>query len=299
MSVNRRDFLKLTAAGMGGSLLGITENAAAKISADEMADNYSMLNDSTKCIGCRACQAACKRVHGLERAGDNPLYDMPTDLNANSLTLIQLYKESEDKWAFVKKQCMHCNYASCVSVCPVSAFTKRNDGVIAYDPDKCIGCRYCLVACPFNAPTFEYNKAAPKIQKCDFCKDIRLAKGLTPACADVCPKGAITFGKRGELLKEAHRRIGENPDRYYDHVYGEHEIGGTSILHLAPREIPFEKLGYKMYGDTPPGELPEKIQHGIFKYWIPPVSLYAVLGLIALVTHRKQKHSEEDSKDES
>jgi Fe-S-cluster-containing dehydrogenase component len=212
---------------------------------------------------------------------------MPTELNARNLTLIQLYKESDQKWTFIKKQCLHCADPSCQSVCPVSAFHKRADGVVSYDSSKCIGCRYCEVACPFNAPTFEYDSATPVIRKCDFCKDIRLAKGLPPACASVCPKNAITFGKRGELVKEAHRRIQENPDLYNAHVYGESELGGTSVMYLAPRGISFNELGYKEYEGPAPFKEQESIQHGVFKYWIPPVALYGALGLIAYTSRKK------------
>jgi Fe-S-cluster-containing dehydrogenase component len=225
---------------------------------------------------------------------------MPLDINSDNLTVIHLAKADNGQWTFVKKQCLHCNDPSCVSVCPVDAFTKRDDGVVSYDKDKCIGCRYCQVACPFDAPTFEYDEALPVIRKCDFCKDIRLAKGKEPFCADACPRGAIKFGKRGELLKEAKQRIKNNPDRYNDHVYGETEIGGTSVLVLAPKGIDFEKdLGYKDYPETPPFELQEEIQHGIFKYWIPPVALYGVLGLVALNNRKKANQTDEEAENES
>jgi formate dehydrogenase iron-sulfur subunit len=293
MSVNRRDFLKTAAATATLSLGGAARSARAEPTAGAKDDHYAMLNDSTRCVGCRACQAVCKREHGLGRAGSNALYDMPTDLNSNSLTLIQLHKGSEKGWTFVKKQCLHCSEASCVSVCPVGAFIKRDDGVVSYDPGKCIGCRYCQYACPFNVPTFEFDEAAPVIQKCDFCKDLRLAKGEAPWCATVCPAGAITFGRRGEMLAEAKARIAANPERYNPHVYGETEIGGTSVLYLAPKDVSFAQLGYPAYEETRPFSLQENIQHGIFKYWAPPIALYASLALIAYTTGKKQR--EEDS----
>lgn len=298
MSINRRDFFKISTV-VGGTALGISKKTYAENPKDSMDDNYALLNDITKCIGCRACQSACKLEHDLPATGKDSRYDMPTDLNADSLTLIQLYKESEEKFAFIRRSCLHCNYPSCVSVCPVAAFSKRADGVVTYDASKCIGCRYCEVACPFEAPTFEYDETFPKIQKCDFCKDTRLAKGEGTACSTVCPRGAIKFGKRGELLSEAQQRIADNPDLYNDHIYGENEIGGTSVLFLAPKGISFEQLGYASYDERPPGELHEKIQHGIFKYWIPPVALYAVLGILA-VSRRKSaaENSSEEVQDE-
>ncbi len=290
MSVSRRDFFKLTASAVSGGLIAAKSLSAAEINQEKYADNYAMLNDCTKCIGCRGCQTACKKSHeGLSHTGNDSRYDMPLDINADNYTVIHLFKETDDKWSFVKKQCLHCNEPSCQSVCPVAAFHKRDDGIVSYDSGKCIGCRYCLVACPFNAPTFEYDSATPKVQKCDFCKDIRIAKGETPVCADVCPRGAIKFGKRGDLLKEAKRRIKNNPDKYNTHIYGEAEIGGTSVLYLAPKDISFADLGYKMYGETPPIELHESIQHGIFKYWIPPVALYGALGLLAYNNMKKHK----------
>lgn len=293
MAVNRRDFLKLGAAAIGGSLVGNSvSNAREK---DKYSDNLAMLNDCTLCIGCRGCQSACKETHGLEHFGDDPRYEMPTDLNSRNYTVIQLYRKSEDEWTFIKRNCLHCNEPSCVSVCPVAAFTKRKDGVVAYDKDKCIGCRYCEVACPFDAPTFEFDKAAPVIQKCDFCKDIRLAKGEEPVCVSVCPRGAIKFGKRGDLLKEAKKRIAADPDKYNPHVYGETEIAGTSVLYLAPKGIEFTDLGLRNWDETPPGKLAEDIQHGIFKYWIPPVALYGALGFAAY----KLKNRDNDSGDKS
>lgn len=301
MPVSRRNFFKLSASAVGGSLIAAKSLNAAEIDQDKYADNYGMLNDCTLCIGCRGCQSACKKSHahlGLEQTGNDPRYEMPLDINADNLTVIHLFKENDDKWSFVKKQCLHCNEPSCVSVCPVAAFKKRDDGVVSYDKDKCIGCRYCLVACPFNAPTFEYDSATPKVQKCDFCKDIRLAKGEEPVCASVCPRDAIKFGKRGDLLAEAKRRIKENPNKYNEHIYGETEIGGTSILYLAPKDVSFADLGYKMYGETPPIELHEDIQHGIFKYWIPPVALYGALGFMAYNNLKKSKHQDSATKEE-
>ncbi len=289
MSVNRRDFLKLGAAAFGTSLLGFSE---IKAEDDKYANTLAMLNDCTRCVGCRGCQSACKIAHGLENTGDDPRYDMPLDMNARNLTLIQLYKKSEKEITFVKRNCLHCNEPSCVSVCPVSAFKKRSDGIVSYDKDKCIGCRYCQVACPFDAPTFEFDKTFPVIQKCDFCKDIRIKDGKPPVCAEVCPKDAITFGKRGELIKEAKRRINENPGKYNPHVYGEKEIAGTSVLYLAPINVQFADLGFRLWDETPPGELQENIQHGIFKYWIPPIALYGALGLAAYSMSKKKKRDE-------
>jgi len=300
MALNRRDFFK-TSTLLGGTILGVSKKSFATEIPDHINDNIGMLNDSTLCIGCRGCQSACKKEHNLERTGSDPRYDMPLDLNSENMTLIQLYKKSKDEFCFIRRSCLHCNYPSCVSVCPVAAFIKRDDGVVVWDQDKCIGCRYCQVACPFEAPTFEYDEAFPKVLKCDFCKDTRLKEGLEPACASVCPRGAIKFGKRGELLAEAKKRIADNPERYNPHIYGETEIGGTSVMLMAPKDITFEELGYYHWDETPPGELAENIQQGIFKYWIPPVALYSALGIIAFANRKKNVEQDEakEAKDEN
>jgi formate dehydrogenase iron-sulfur subunit len=142
---------------------------------------------------------------------------------------------------FVKRQCMHCVDPACVSACPVGALQKTDEGPVVYDCTRCIGCRYCMVACPFGVPKFEWGEPLPKIQKCTFCAD-RQAEGLEPACSAACPTGALTFGDRDALIAEAEARIEANPDLYVPHVYGRDEVGGTSWLYLSP--VPFEELGF-------------------------------------------------------
>ncbi len=282
MSINRRNFLKISAI-TAGTLLGSSKNISAETGKNSFADTYSMLNDCTKCIGCRACQSACKEYKGFENTGKDKRYDMPLELNAKNNTVIKLYKEEKEK-SFVKRQCMHCNDPGCVSACPVSALVKQENGIVTYDKDKCIGCRYCMIACPFDVPTFEYDKAFPVIAKCDFCKDL-LSKGGITECARVCPTGAIVFGKREEMLKEAQRRIKADPDKYVNHIYGEKEAGGTSVLYLS--SVPFEKLGMATLDPEPLPDMSESIQHGIFKYFIPPVALYGALGIYSLISKKK------------
>lgn len=240
MGFDRRDFLKLSVATASTCLTGKQANAASgKQVQTDIGDTFAMLNDSTKCIGCRGCQVACKQRQGLEPAGSNHLYDMPTELNSKNLTLIKLYKDA-DEHSFVKRQCMHCYEPACVSACLVSALKKDINGIVKYDSDRCIGCRYCMVACPFSVPAYEYESPDPYVVKCDFCEDI-ITTGGQPQCASVCPSGAIKFGKRADLLKEARERINEAPDLYIDHIYGEKEAGGTSVLYLSG--VDFDKLG--------------------------------------------------------
>ena len=258
MGVDRRDFLRISVATASTCLVGTQAGSApGKQVQTDIGDTFAMLNDSTECIGCRGCQVACKRRKGFEPTGADHRYDMPTELNSKNLTLIKLYKEA-DEHCFVKRQCMHCYEPACVSACLVSALQKDINGIVKYDKDKCIGCRYCMVACPFSVPAYEYESPDPYIIKCDFCEDIITAGGQTE-CSRVCPTGAIKFGKRDDLLKEARARIKTYPDRYIDHIFGEKEAGGTSVLYLAG--VDFDKLGldtslgYKSYPDLTKGFL--------------------------------------------
>jgi formate dehydrogenase iron-sulfur subunit len=197
--------------------------------------------------------------------------------------LIQLYKEG-DKYSFVKRQCMHCVDPACVSGCPVHALQKTSDGPVIYDQERCIGCRYCQYVCPFHVPRFEWDVARfPVVTKCHFCYESRIKKGIGgPACADRCPTGALIWGKRGDLLAEAHKRISENPNRYVNHVYGEDDAGGTSVLYLSA--VPFEKLGFENLGTQP---IPE-ISEGTAKLVLPGVIIGApiLLGMIRLTAKR-------------
>jgi formate dehydrogenase iron-sulfur subunit len=223
-----------------------------------MWEGKGILYDATMCIGCRACQMACKRDNGLptETAPDG-LYQSPCDLSASTWTLIQVAEvEHTGQRSFVKRQCMHCLHPACVSACPVGALQQTEYGAVVYRGERCIGCRYCQVACPFSIPRLEWDKSFPYIQKCDMCVD-RLEEGLPPACVDVCPTGAIAFGDRHELVVEAERRISNNPDRYVSHVYGKEELGGTSVLYLS--SIPFEEMGLPNLDSEPVTELSEAV----------------------------------------
>jgi len=239
MPVSRRNFLKFAGLGLGGVALASTPlKVLGKPAAAE--DSVAMLYDATKCVGCRACQVACKKRSNLPPETDaQGIYEMPHDLSADTWTMIKVYKEDTDH-SFVKNQCMHCIDPACVSVCPVAALEKLESGPVIYHPERCIGCRYCMAACPFGIPKSQWEEPLPLIQKCDFCAD-RLAQGEAPACGEVCPTGALIFGKRDSLLEEAHNRLNNNPN-YFQHVYGENEIGGTAMLYVAG--VDFGKLGF-------------------------------------------------------
>jgi formate dehydrogenase iron-sulfur subunit len=195
-----------------------------------MTKRKAMLIDITLCVGCNSCQEACKKANGLPEGEEKKL-------SATAYTALE-----EHDGVFVRRMCQHCESPTCASVCPVGAFTKTPQGPVVYDETKCIGCRYCMQACPFQVPRYEWSSTYPRIQKCVFCHD-RIAQGLQPACAEACPTGATKFGDRDELIAEAFSRIKAEPAKYVNKVYGQNEVGGTSILYVT--SVPFEQLGFK------------------------------------------------------
>jgi len=236
----RRDFLKLAGVG-AGALLMPAQSVLASGDVDP-GRGAAMLYDATRCVGCKSCEVACKEWNDLPPAPE-PL----PDLTADTWTLIKQYQEG-DETSFRKYQCMHCLHPGCVSVCTVGALHKTASGPVLYDSYKCIGCRYCQYGCPFGVPKFQWDEPLGLIGKCTFCAD-RLAQGLIPACAAACPVEALTFGTRIEMVEEAYSRLQQEPDRYVDHVYGETEAGGTSVLLIAG--MPFDKLDLPDLGTDP------------------------------------------------
>ncbi len=296
MDISRRKFFKLGAAG-GAAICSAAAPVVAHAEHQRpQADPewYGMLNDTTRCIGCKACQVACKKENAL--APDNSLgtdlYDSPRELSENTYTLVKMYKDDAGDTTFVKRQCMHCVDPACVSACIVGALKKTADGSVQYDADKCMGCRYCMVACPYNVPQFEWTKAIPTIKKCTLCSESRVAKGKPTACSEACPAGAIVFGKRQDLIKVARQRIEENPDLYEDHIYGESEVGGTDVLYLSSKKVAFASLGLGDFKYRPVSELTESIQHRIFQYFIPPIAVYTILGGIMVYNQRRKDRKE-------
>ncbi|HPF70232.1 MAG TPA: 4Fe-4S dicluster domain-containing protein [Candidatus Krumholzibacteria bacterium] len=284
--VTRREFLKITgtAAGTAAAALAGVETAQARPALDP--DRVGVLCDFTLCVGCRRCEWACSDANGLAH-GPLESYDDKSVLAAmrrpseKALTVINRYPalEGQPKPLDVKVNCLHCEHPACVSACPVSALQKNPLGPVTYDASRCIGCRYCMVACPFQIPAYEYrNATTPRVMKCTLCSERTLKDHLPPACVQICPQEALLYGARDALLSVAHDRIRTHPGRYVDHVYGEHEVGGTSWLYLCDRG--FQDVQLPAVADSSPAEVTEHIQHGIFRGFSGPLMIFALVSVI-------------------
>ncbi|HTY22804.1 MAG TPA: 4Fe-4S dicluster domain-containing protein, partial [Desulfomonilaceae bacterium] len=237
MGQNRRDFLKILAgAGAGAIALGAFEPAKADVtSLPGYPNQYGVLVDTTVCIGCRRCEWACKEWNKLpgqkslnEYEEDRAVFDKVRRTHADTYTVVNRFDNPRDpsKPIYVKKQCMHCYEPGCASSCFVKAFTKRPEGAVTYNASLCVGCRYCLAACPFDIPAYQYyDPWTPQVTKCTFCFDRIRKEGGVPACVATCPVETMTFGKRTDLIDLAHKKIRDNPNQYVNHVYGDNEVG--------------------------------------------------------------------------
>jgi Fe-S-cluster-containing dehydrogenase component len=289
--LSRRSALKVLGA-TAAAAAAAPGDAEARVFRQPDAEDYGLLVDATRCVGCRACQTRCKEANGKPgdvKAINGVTYDAPVDLNAQTLTVIKRWTAERDA-GFVKAQCMHCVHPACASVCMMKALHKGAHGVVEYDVSKCVGCRYCQVACPFNVPKFEWASVTPRIQKCELCRH-RYGEGKGPACAEVCPRDAVTFGKRGALLAEARRRIAERPSAYQPKVYGEADGGGTNVLYLSP--VAFETLGLPALGTDPAPALSETIQGGIYQGFAAPIVLLGALSFVTWKNSRSPQQEEE------
>jgi formate dehydrogenase iron-sulfur subunit len=282
MKLSRRGFLRV--AGITGSAALVGPGPARAQSdkpLDRTGENESaMLVDTTLCAGCRACEAACSEANGLPPPGtDEQVVKLGRrETGPEQFTVVNQAtapgRDGSDR--FAKRQCMRC-----ASACPVRALDKTPEGPVIYRGERCMGCRYCMVACPFEIPKYQYEKAIPLVRKCTFCAG-RQAEGKRPACAEACPTGALSFGKRGSLLELAKGRVYRNPEKYVHHVYGEHEAGGRDWMYITG--ISFEQLGMKKVRDE---AYPDKVQGALSA---PPfvMTLWPPL-LMGLYTFSKRK----------
>ncbi len=252
-----------------------------------MEKQFAMLIDVKLCVGCRACEQACKQLHGFSA-------DHEPELSATALTVVTERAERN-----VRRICMHCQDPACASACPVGALKKNSFGPVTYDRDKCIGCRYCMVACPYQVPRYEWTKLAPFMQKCDMCVE-RVRNGGVTACAEACPVQATVFGTRAEILAEAWKRLSTD-SAYVQKIYGTEELGGTSVFYIS--DVEFEKIGFK---PAPNGTQPMRMLTANALGDAPTVVMVggSILSGVYWIAQRRRKvalaeaHDTEDSKRE-
>jgi Fe-S-cluster-containing dehydrogenase component len=290
MEISRRDFLRLSGLGIGtaAAISLIPSHLVTAAAGDSPLQNNgdetinAVLYDAVKCTGCKECELACNEHNNL-----------PGNTAYTKINIAEFEVDGSPGEVFSKHQCMHCLEPACAEVCIVGALQKTPEGPVVYNGDKCIGCRYCMVACPFNVPTFEWDKPMPLIHKCNFCNDL-LATGAEPACVKACPANALEFGERGELIARAKERIASAPDKYTDHIYGEYENGGTSWLYLSP--IPFEELDFPAVSPEP---VVADVRHAMSAV-LPTLGTVAVAmtGIYCLTQRRNKTKAQDKGKEE-
>ncbi|HMN49378.1 MAG TPA: 4Fe-4S dicluster domain-containing protein [Ignavibacteriaceae bacterium] len=248
-----------------------------------MLKEKGILFDATLCVGCGACYQACKEKNNLPQTNSDFLKDHLSD---KTFTVVEQYDD-----LYARKLCMHCNDPACVSVCLVGAITKSSTGAVIYDADKCIGCRYCMQACPHKIPRYEWGSTQPRIRKCNLCYD-RVKDGKLPACVEACPTEATLFGDMDKLIAVAKKRLQDHPEKYYQKIYGLEEAGGGHVLVISP--VPFEQLGY--VSKLPNESMPEFTMRAMEK--IPSVVIGGGVFLSGMywLTKRKNQIAKEEKK---
>lgn len=324
--MKRRDFLKATVGGTAAVACGVSE---ARPNLEPVKNAIGMLYDSTLCVGCKACVAKCKEVNNMPPVieGDKLSWDSARDLSDKTHNVIKVYKNGTaavkdaevDGFCFEKRSCMHCVDPGCVSVCPCTAMRiDAKTGIVTHHPDVCIGCRNCMVGCPYNVPQFEYNNVFGQIQKCQMCNQPgveRIDKGMMTGCAEACPTGATLFGTRETLLEEAKRRMAlksgdiynypvgdvRKPDKFHEkavpvykqHVWGEKEAGGTNVMHIS--SVSFDKLGMPPLGERSAASVAETVQHSVYSFMALPA--IALVGLAYVVRRNTDDENDNDGGD--
>lgn len=306
--MSRRSFIGRGAATTAAGCMAASRTDARTHDPAVASGDASVLVDTTLCIGCRKCEEACNRRNHLPRTtdsfADREVFRALRRPSEGAFTVVNRFPgspspdQAESPVTYCKVQCMHCLHPSCVSACIVGALRKAPDGAVVYNPTICIGCRYCMVACPFEVLAYEYHTPLmPRVRKCEFCTDPASGSGASPACAAACPTETLVFGARADLLAIAKERVKTRPDRYAAHVYGENEVGGTGWLYLTGR--PLGEVGLLTLPERAPALRTEAIQHGIFKYGILPLAMYGALAGIMWFNHRKHEEDGEGDREPS
>lgn len=290
--MDRRQFLVASATLSVGGIPNVNIKAD---DAKEPREFVGVLVDTTRCIGCRSCEVACSETHSNyvpDITSDNALESI-RDTSERQFTVVNRFSTEKGE-VFVKKQCLHCWQPACAAACLVNAMLKTKEGPVTWDGDKCMGCRFCMISCPFDIPKFEYASWNPRIMKCNMCYE-RLQEGKKPACVESCPADALMFGQKRELMEIARHRVYSHPDNYVHHIYGENEAGGSGWLYLSA--VPFNQIGFRTdLGTTP---YPEYTRE--FLISIPLIEFGVPAFLLALntLTDRKDELRKDDEWTES
>ncbi|MHC1702336.1 MAG: 4Fe-4S dicluster domain-containing protein [Tenuifilaceae bacterium] len=280
MGLDRRNFLKTL--GIAGVTLTIGKDLGALESEKSDIEFHAILYDSWRCGGCQSCEIACAEAHGFPIPTDVPKVGEIRKTSENQRLAVNIFDTSKGE-VYIRNQCMHCNEPACAAACLTQAMYKTKEGPVIWRGNKCMGCRYCMVSCPFDVPKFEYHSPNPKIEKCDMCYE-KTQNGGVPSCVEICPAEALVYGTRRELIAEARKRIHDNPGVYSEVIYGEHEAGGTGFLYLTP--TPIDELGFN--GSMQKSSYPE-LSKG-FLFAVPTV--FVLIPPILLGIHEATKRNE-------